>query len=151
MSSARQNCKRKKVMCNCVTTYLPNVSLSFLLFFFSFFFCITSTSTDEKKMFFKISYSNFLLWDGKIQKNAFILLMLILQTFTVTSPFACFLFFFFLPLLPDPTVSTKGIRRLSSIPSRRSWLVKGEITWLRGKSSFRAWQCWGGGNDRFTD
>lgn len=43
-----------------------------------------------------------------------------------------------LPLLPDPTVSTKGISRLSSIPSRLSWLVKGEITWLSGKSSFKA-------------
>lgn len=44
-----------------------------------------------------------------------------------------------LPLLPDPTVSTNGISRLSSIPSRLSWLVKGEITWLRGKSSFKAY------------
>lgn len=42
------------------------------------------------------------------------------------------------PLLPDPTVSTNGISRFKSIPSLLSWLVNGEITWLKGKSSFKA-------------
>lgn len=42
------------------------------------------------------------------------------------------------PLLPDPTVSTNGISRFKSIPSLLSWLVNGETTWLRGKSSFKA-------------
>lgn len=139
----RPNCDRKTgnknylAMCNCVTTYLTNVSNSFLLF-------VYQTSIEEEK----IVFTNFLFqlpcalrWQNT--KNCIHSFSVNFANFhshrVCNKPFGLFCFFF-PPLLPDPTVSTKGMSRLSSIPSRRSWLVKGEITWLRGKSSFRAWQ-----------
>lgn len=75
------------------------LQLTFQMFQTPFFCLFIKLQLKKKKLFFQISYSNFLVpWDGKIQKIAFILFPLILQTFTVTvfatSPFACFGFIF---------------------------------------------------------